>query len=76
MAHRFPIGTKFTTRGKAPREAVVIDQLTTTNSKGEVVRESYITEHKFLGRRIAERDVCDTTIARGLSKEYLHLLSA
>lgn len=76
MAHRFPIGTRFTTRGKAPRESVVVDQLTTTNSKGEVVRESYVTSHEFCGQQILGHDVCDTAIARGISKEFRHLLTA
>ncbi len=67
MAHRFPIGTQYVSRhGKITRTCIVIDQLTTRNSAGAIVRECYVTTHEFCGQRIAEHDVCDTTIARGI----------
>lgn len=68
IAHRFPIWTTYTTRGKSPRLCTVVDQLTLTNSKGEVVRTSYVAEHVFCGQKVLECDVCDTTIARGLNQ--------
>lgn len=64
--HRFPIGTAYMTRGKHARQCLVVDQITLTNSKGEVLRASYVSEHQFCGQRVLEHDVCDTTIARGL----------
>lgn len=67
MAHRYPIGTEFMTRGKAPKRCVVVDLLTTTNSKHEVVRERYVAAHQFLGQQVVDVDVCDATIAIGIS---------
>lgn len=64
--HRFPIGTQYLSRGKHPVLCTVVDQLTTYNSKGEIVRTAYVSEHQFLGQAVRENDVCDTTIARGL----------
>ena len=41
--HRFPIGTKYLIhRGKREDICTVVDQWTLTNSKGEVVRRSYV----------------------------------
>lgn len=76
MTHRFPIGTKFYSGGKHKRLCVVVDQLTTTNSRGEVVAVRYITSHEFCGQTVTELDVVDTTIARGLLPEFAHLLTA
>jgi hypothetical protein len=72
--HRFPIGTQYMTRGKHPLLCTVTDQLTTTNSKGEIVAKRYVTTHEFCGQLVTEVNVLDTTIARGLTKEYQHLL--
>lgn len=74
MKHRFPIGTKYKPVGKHTQVTTVVDQLTTTNNKGEILRTSYITEHTFLGQSVKNYDVGDTTIARGLLPEYQHLL--
>lgn len=75
---RFPIGTKYTHRvngnPKYTREAVIIDQWTTTNAAGEVVRRVYVTAHGVAGQVVTNYDVCDTTIARALLPEYTHLL--
>ena len=62
---RFPIGTKFASRGKHPRVCTVVDYLTTTNSLGEVVRVRYVATHEFMGQTISDNDVCETTIAIG-----------
>ena len=75
-AHRFPIGTKYTTRGKHVQVCTVVDQLTTTNSLGKVVANSYITSHEFCGQTVTETGVADSTIARGLLSEFAHLLAA
>ena len=72
--HRFPIGTQYKPAGKYAKMTIVIDHLTLTNSKGEILRVSYLTQHEFLGQTITNHDVCDTTIARGLLPEYQHLL--
>ncbi len=73
--HRFPIGTQYVpTRHKYL--CTVVDHLTTTNSKGEIVALRYVTTHEFCGQTLTERDVVDTTIARGLTPEFTHLLTA
>jgi hypothetical protein len=74
--HRFPIGTQYKTIGKHPLLCTVVDHLTTTNSKGEIVAERYVTTHEFCGQPVAEFNVVDTTIARGLTKEFQHLMGA
>lgn len=66
--HRFPIGTRYLSSGKFPRDCIVIDQLTTTNAAGDVVARSYVTQHQFLGAPVTEHNVCDTTIARGVAR--------
>jgi hypothetical protein len=67
-AHRFPIGTRYLSAGKFPRECVVSDHLTTTNAAGDVVSRLYVTTHQFLGQTVSETNVCDTTIARGVTR--------
>lgn len=67
---RFAIGQKFIDRGptgKHPRECTVTDILTTTNSKGDVVRIRYVATHTFLGGLVTNHDVLETTIARNIS---------
>ena len=59
------IGTKFTTRGKHPRECVVTDILKTYNSKNELVSTRYVANHEFLGQIVTDRDVVAVTIQRG-----------
>lgn len=66
MPHRFPIGTKYATRGGAPLQCTVIDHLTTRNSAGAVVSERYVSTHQFCGQTVTDSDVVDATIARGL----------
>ena len=60
-----PIGTKFKTRGKAPRECIVTDILKTYNSAGNLVSTRYIASHEFMGQAIVSHDVCASTIAMG-----------
>lgn len=67
--HRFPIGTRFRTRGKHPRICTVTDLLTTTNHAGQVVHHRYVATHEFAGQTITDRDVVETTIAMGLFPE-------
>lgn len=62
---RFPVGTKYTPRGKASAVCTVTDFLTTTNLAGKIVRTCYTSEHLFCGQTVYSFDVCDATIARG-----------
>jgi hypothetical protein len=56
MSHRFPIGTQYLDRhGKRADLCTVTEQLTTRNSRGEVVREFYWSTHPMLGALIAQR---------------------
>jgi hypothetical protein len=63
---KYPIGTKFKTRGKSPRECEVIDIHTTFNHKGELVKTRYVSVHSFLGQRVVTHDLPETTITMGL----------
>jgi len=74
MAHRFPIGTQYRRPVKHAPLCTVVDQLTTRNAAGVIVRETYVTAHEFCGQSVTETDVCDTTIARNLRPEFAHLL--
>ncbi|QRE00433.1 hypothetical protein [Burkholderia phage BCSR52] len=68
---RFPIGLEFTLkRGKVIKDCKIVDILTTTNSKGEVVKIEYDTTRMFCGQVIHEL-MCDTTIARCLPNDVL-----
>lgn len=74
-AHRFPIGTRYTTRHGTGRKAfsrehTIVDQLTTLNAAGDVVDLRYVCAHEFCGQTVTESDVCDTTIARALFAEH------
>lgn len=64
---KFPIGTKFKTRGKAPRLCIVIDILRTFNANGNLVRVRYVAAHEFLGQTITE-EVVETTVAMGIGE--------
>lgn len=66
MEPRFPIGTKYHSRGKHPKECTIIDILKTFNSKGELVQIRYVAIHTVLGQTVTDRDVVETTIAMGL----------
>jgi hypothetical protein len=65
MTPRFSIGQQFTTRGKGSKLCTVTDILTTTNSKGEVVKIRYVATHEFCGQTVTDHDVLETTIAMG-----------
>ena len=49
IEQRFAIGTKYKTRGKAPRICTEVDVLRTYNSAGELVKLRYVSQHEFLG---------------------------
>ena len=66
VIQRFPIGTQFHTSGKHPRLCTIVDVLKTYNSNGDLVRLRYVAAHDFMGQSIQDRDIVDTTIAKGL----------
>ena len=63
---RYSIGTKFKSGGKNPRECTVIDIYRTYNSENELVKLNYVAVHDFLGQKVTDREVCQSTIDRGL----------
>lgn len=65
---RFPIGTKFMTRGKHKKLCTVVETLRTYNSADALVTVRYVATHEFMGQAVTENDVVDTTIAMGLVK--------
>ena len=65
---KFLIGTKYKTRGKSPKECTVIDILKTYNHKNELVSIRYVSSHDFMGQKVIDRDVVETTITMGLIK--------
>jgi hypothetical protein len=65
----YEIGTKYKTRGKAPRLCEVVDILKTYNSKGELVKTRYVATHLFLGQIVTDYDVSKTTIAMGILED-------
>lgn len=65
---KFPVGTTFTTRGKAKRVCTVTDYHTTTNLAGVIVKQRYVATHDFMGQASAETDITETTIAMSSPK--------
>jgi hypothetical protein len=59
------IGVVYKTRGKHPKICTVVDRLETYNTKGELVKTRYVSEHEFLGQTVTDNDVVPTTILRG-----------
>ena len=61
------IGTQFTKRSKAHIGKVytVVDELTTTNRAGAIVKVQYLCTHDFYGQPVNSRE-CATTIKMGL----------
>jgi hypothetical protein len=62
----YPIGTKYKTRGKAPRLCEVVDILKTYNLAGELVKTRYVAVHDFMSQKVTDYDVVKTTISMGL----------
>lgn len=71
---RFPIYTVYRTHGKHPRICTVRDHLTTYNSAGGIVRTCYVSTHPFCGQDLADTNVSETTIARGLDRSRDNVL--
>lgn len=64
----YPIGTKYRTRHKQPKECTVVDIYKTYNVAGELISTRYVTVHEVLGQRVFDYDVVRTTIDMGLVK--------
>ena len=60
------IGTQITNRSKAHIGKVytVVDELTTTNRAGAIVKVQYLCTHDFYGQPVNSRE-CATTIKMG-----------
>ena len=64
---KYPIGLSFVRHYRKDRNPeTVVDIYTTINSKGEVVKVRYVTEHMFMGQPVRDDDVVAVTIARSL----------
>ena len=61
------IGTRFTKRGKHNKGMVytVVDELTTTNRAGVIVKVEFLCIHGFCGQQVKSRERA-TTIKMGL----------
>jgi hypothetical protein len=59
------IGVKYKTRGKHPKICTVVDQHTTYNMAGDVVKVTYVATHEFLGQVVTDTNVCPTSILMG-----------
>lgn len=66
ITQRYEIGQQYIARGKRKDICTIVDIYKTYNSKNELVKIGYVTEHEFLGESIKEYDVPQATIARGL----------
>ena len=62
----YEIGTTFLSNGKHKRLCTVSDIHKTYNASNELVKTRYVAFHLFMGQVVTERDICATTIARGL----------
>ena len=54
MQAQYKIGTKYRPVRKHTYDCVVTDVLTTTNSKGEIVKIRYVAEHEFCGQVVTD----------------------
>jgi len=60
---KYQIGTKFIPRGLDSIHEV-IDYHITSNSRGEIIKERYVTSHSFMGQDIIKSDIPQATIDR------------
>jgi len=64
---KYPVGTTFKKVGRKNQDNwTVVDYLVTTNLEGKVVQERYVAFLILNEQHVVDRDVCATTIARGL----------
>jgi len=67
MENEITIGTKFIKEGRKIKQVeTVVDIYKTYNSKGELVKTRYVSEHEFMGQKLRDYDVVAVTIKRGL----------
>lgn len=65
--HKFLPGTTFIPVGRKDRGIhTVMDVLTTTDLKGDVVQVRYVATHQLMGQPVTDRNVVEPTILRGL----------
>lgn len=65
----YPIGTKFTPRGKNNREHTIIDTLRTYDSNNRLVRFRYVATKQIMGQTVTDYNVVHTTIELALAYE-------
>lgn len=63
---KHPIGTQYYTRGKNPRLCTITDFMTVTNSKGEIIKTYYQSQHEFMGQIITYHEVPHASVAMGI----------
>lgn len=62
---KFPIGTQFirvSAKGKRRDLCTVVDIYRTYNAEGKLVSLRYVAEHDFMGQKVMDYDVVETTI--------------
>lgn len=64
--HKYPIGTKFQTRGKHPKSCTVTDCRTVLDAHGAIVDHYYVATHEFMGQVVTDRHVLELSITMGL----------
>jgi len=65
---KYPIGTKFFSRGKSQNLCTVVDVLRTYNSAEDLVRVRYVCTHEFMGQTVTDYDVPETSITMALAQ--------
>jgi hypothetical protein len=68
MIQKHAIGTQYLTRGKHPRLCTITDFMTVTNSKGEIVKTYYESQHEFMGQIVIDRNVPHASVDMGVAK--------
>lgn len=54
-------------KGKSKKEEYkIIDYHVTYNSRHDIVKFRYVTEHDFLGQKVRDYDVCQITIDKAI----------
>jgi hypothetical protein len=66
MKPQHKIGEQFIRRSSKRKDVeTIIDILTTTDSKGDVVKIRYVALHNFCGQPVIDNDVLQSTITMG-----------
>ncbi len=64
---KYEVGQQYLPKGKGCTLRTIIDIHTTYNLASEVVRLRYVSTHDFLGQKVIELDVCETTVSIGIN---------